>query len=149
MLNRFRLPRKWVIVLRFVLPLHAVIFFFGSYLISMELLLASEADGYQKSWQDYFYFLYFRPGVHEIGVMLAPFVAYRHIAIRVLIAGAMIGSIVSIATVTPIDFALAYLGAVLGIQGLIENLYFGLISLWRIMVYAIAFLCLIPKTELR
>jgi len=60
----------------------------------------------------------------------------------------MIGSVVSIATVTPIDFALAYLGAVLGIRDLIENLYFGLISLWRILIYLIAFLCLVRKAEM-
>ncbi|NQU69154.1 MAG: hypothetical protein HQ514_01315 [Rhodospirillales bacterium] len=143
--NRFRPSHIWVRFLKFFLPVQATFLFL--FAVVFGFFYALSDDGGQSS-EISFYGVLLSPALNEIGIALAPFVAYRPIKMKIAVACLMIFSFVSMQSGYQFDFTRVF-SLLLMAGGEIDSIpELGKISVWRAMVYLLAFLCLFPRSEL-
>lgn len=145
---RIRPGRVCVRFLKVFLPIHAVFLFLFAVVFGV---LNSMSDDSGQSSEITFYGALLSPALNEIGIALAPFVAYRPIKMKIAVACLMVFSFVSMQSGYQFDFTRAISFAVSAVSGfrdtdLIPEL--GRISWWRASVFLLAFLCLFPRLEL-
>lgn len=142
------MPRIGVMIMRWAVPpLVLVLLLFTAY-ATAESRSMLEADGRieRDIWSE-LYWMFVRPAVFEVGLVLAPYVSYRSMRVRIISAVLMIGSLFAFSLSLHMDFL--FILSFYEMRIPIELFSFNIlrISLFRALLYLLAFWCLFPKKQ--